>query len=250
MSICAKEVSARAEIWKETLIEEAFEAEILKSSLRDYAIDIRFWDNNGYEGRLTVWYSPRKKRYKPQYPQKCSDELLHRLQRSWEKIEAPTALFSEEAKGKGYSLYVDGSFQKGKIGFGWLLIHDGIKLAEAFGAVDSAFQSMRQVSGELTAVLHGLRYCREKGIEELKIHYDYEGIQAWATRRWRANLPLTAAYQRLFQNDLGMRLRWQKVSAHAGNLYNEAADALAKKGTKSADVTDALSLINQLLNKE
>ena len=34
----------------------------------------------------------------------------------------------------------------------------------------------------------------ELGVEELKIYYDYEGIEKWASGEWKANKALTKFY--------------------------------------------------------
>lgn len=242
MSLCEKELIERATRWIEKLKEEGFEAWIMEESLRDYSIKIELSKDQRYYDPLTLWYSPRKKRYRPQFPKKIHDETLSTLQKSW--VESELEGGASKFDTKGYALYVDGSFLKGKIGYGWVLIRDNFKEAESYGLVDSKYAAMRQVSGELTAVLEGLAHCRSKNIKKLKIYYDYEGIAAWAMRRWKTNRRLTAAYQAFFAKNSELEIQWIKVAAHASNYWNEYVDKLAKEGCKMVFATEPLELIS------
>jgi ribonuclease HI len=242
MSLCEKELTGRAKHWIEKLKEEGFEAWIMEESLRDYSIRIELSRDERYYDPLTLWYSPRKKRYTPQFSNNIYNEELSALQRSWIKTEPDGGVSALDTE--GYGLYVDGSFLNGKIGYGWVLINDNFKEAESYGQVDAQYASMRQVSGELTAVLEGLAYCRSKNIKNLKIYYDYEGIEAWAMRRWKTNRKLTAAYQSFFSKNRELSIQWMKVAAHSGNYWNEYADKLAKEGSKAFFATEPMALIS------
>ena len=62
------------------------------------------------------------------------------------------------------------------------------------------------------------------------IHYDYEGIEKWATGVWSAKNPHTkkyAAFMKRMQEKI--EVIFQKVKAHSGDFYNERVDKLAKK---------------------
>lgn len=66
-------------------------------------------------------------------------------------------------------------------------------------------------------------------MEEITIRYDYEGIQKWADGEWRANKALTRDYAREidYYRDT-LKINFEKVKAHSGDIWNEAADRLAK----------------------
>ena len=63
------------------------------------------------------------------------------------------------------------------------------------------------------------------------IHYDYTGIENWATAQWKTNNDLTRSYKETMQAwAKRVRIRFVKVAAHKGIEGNERADGLAKKG--------------------
>ncbi|OPZ88730.1 MAG: RNase H [candidate division TA06 bacterium ADurb.Bin417] len=91
----------------------------------------------------------------------------------------------------------------------------------------------RQVAGELQAVLTALDWCRAKEIKAAAIHYDYEGIRAWATGRWKAKKAVTQNY-RAAVTAAGLEITWRKVTAHTGVKWNEHADQLARQQAAAA----------------
>jgi ribonuclease HI len=75
-----------------------------------------------------------------------------------------------------------------------------------------------------------IEYCLKNGINKVEIYHDYEGIGAWADRRWKANNPLTQGYRDFVaEARQNMEISFVKVKAHSGNKYNEIADKLAKE---------------------
>lgn len=66
---------------------------------------------------------------------------------------------------------------------------------------------------------------------KIVIHYDYAGIEKWATGEWKRNIPLTQAYHEDV-NELmkSIDVSFQHVKAHGGDENNNRADRLAKQG--------------------
>lgn len=92
---------------------------------------------------------------------------------------------------------------------------------------DPELTSMRNVAGELQAVLSVIEYAQQKGIKKAVICYDYEGIEKWYTGEWKAKKAFTKSYRnRLHLAD--MQIEFQKVKAHSGIDLNERVDKLAK----------------------
>lgn len=92
---------------------------------------------------------------------------------------------------------------------------------------DTELTSMRNVAGELQAVLSVIEYAQQKGIKKAVIYYDYEGIEKWYTGEWKAKKAFTQSYRnRLHLVD--MQIEFQKVKAHSGIDLNERVDKLAK----------------------
>jgi viroplasmin and RNaseH domain-containing protein len=150
---------------------------------------------------------------------------------------------------QGYEIYVDGSFINGRTGYGAVILKDGEVVDELSGAVsDPSVAYARQVAGELLAVEESLRWCEKHSVNEVSIFYDYYGIEKWATGRWKANQPLTVNY-REFVRGSGVRVHWHKVNSHAGDRWNDRADALAKKGAGASLAPVASAADDERLNE-
>ena len=92
---------------------------------------------------------------------------------------------------------------------------------------DTELTSMRNVAGELQAVLSVIEYAQQKGIKKAVICYAYEGIEKWYTGEWKAKKAFTQSYRnRLHLAD--MQIEFQKVKANSGIDLNERVDKLAK----------------------
>lgn len=144
-------------------------------------------------------------------------------------------------------IYVDGSFLNGVCGYGAVILKDGNPIHEIFGSLtEQCFLDIRQVAGELEAVMSSLTWCSENNIDNVKIYYDYKGIECWANGEWKAKKDLTKRYI-LFIKDCSVKVEWIKVKAHSGDIWNEKADELAKKGALSSDKS---ALLNEKNEKE
>ena len=98
----------------------------------------------------------------------------------------------------------------------------------AFNDAEAAQQ--RNVAGEIMGSKLAIDHCMANGIRSVEIFHDYEGIGAWADRKWKANNTLTQGYRNFVEEARkSIDIRFVKVKAHAGNKYNELADRLAKK---------------------
>jgi len=131
----------------------------------------------------------------------------------------------------GTVAYVDGSYniETCEFSFGAVLFaEDGMHtFSKKFN--DPELASMRNVAGEIKGSEFVMRYCLEKGIKEVAIYYDYEGIAAWAQGRWKTNKHGTICYKE-FYDAIKDRLKvtFIKVKGHSGDTYNDMADRLAK----------------------
>ena len=128
--------------------------------------------------------------------------------------------------------YVDGSFNEktGEYSFGAVIFQDGktAEYSEKFNDIGMA--EMRNVAGEIKGAEFVMRYCVEKGIKSVKIVYDYLGIEAWATGKWKTNKVGTIAYKAYYDSIKDkVSVEFEKVKGHSGDKYNDRADALAKE---------------------
>ena len=146
--------------------------------------------------------------------------------------EAAAEKFSE-----GVRAYVDGSYDNasGRFSCGVVIVEtdrngesETTELNAAFDDEDAAQQ--RNVAGEIMGAKLAIDHCIANGVKAVEIYHDYEGIGAWADRRWKANNLLTQGYRDyVAEARRRINIQFVKVKAHAGNKYNELADKLAKK---------------------
>lgn len=147
------------------------------------------------------------------------------LERNEEKIEN-----IEEVD--GVYAYIDGSFDRinGIYGSGVVIV-DGDKKHEYKHAGNREdYAQLHNVAGELEAAKFVMWYAVDKKIKEVTLFYDYQGIEAWATGAWEANLTYTQDYVK-FYNKVKERVKvnFVKVKAHTGVELNELVDKLAKE---------------------
>ncbi|MCQ2563729.1 MAG: ribonuclease HII [Mogibacterium sp.] len=137
----------------------------------------------------------------------------------------------------GIRAYVDGSYDNGSGRFscGVVIVETDASGKRETTELNSAFDDeeaaqQRNVAGEIMGSKIAIDWCRANGVKAVEIYHDYEGIGAWADRRWKANNPLTQGYRDFVEEARkSMDITFVKVKAHAGNKYNELADKLAKK---------------------
>ena len=103
-----------------------------------------------------------------------------------------------------------------------------ICLNEAFDDADAA--ELRNVAGEIMGARLAIAWCLDHDIPAVRICHDYNGVGKWGNDEWKANLPMTQSYKRyVAEARKRMKITFVKVTAHAGNRYNEKADQLAKE---------------------
>ncbi len=134
---------------------------------------------------------------------------------------------------EGIHLYVDGTFINGKAGYGYVIIrnNDVTKYGSGLTKEDN---SLRNITGEISGVLEGVKYCVERNFQSIVIHYDYEGLKKWVTGEWKTNKDLTRSYKNnMDEYSKKIKILWHKEPAHSGITYNELADKLAKKAVEN-----------------
>lgn len=127
--------------------------------------------------------------------------------------------------------YIDGSYDvaTGCYSFGGVLILDGTHQTFSKKYEADAYSDARNVAGEIKGAGYIINYAIKKGIKELYIIYDYEGIEKWYTGVWKANSPIAQVYVK-FRNEVKdkIKLHFIKVKSHSNDKYNDMADKLAK----------------------
>lgn len=127
--------------------------------------------------------------------------------------------------------YVDGSFNKDdrSYSFGAVLLFDLSikKFSKRFK--EDEYSSHRNVSGEIRGAEFAFSYAIDEGFDNLVLYYDYQGIEKWAKKEWKANTELTKNYRDYYDRaSKEINIYFEKVLAHSGDEYNEMADMLAK----------------------
>ncbi len=129
--------------------------------------------------------------------------------------------------------YVDGSYniKTKEYGYGAVILQGGHVVTKLSGKGNNpSFVTMRNVAGEIKGSLEAMRYAVVNGHKAIIIYYDYEGIEKWAVGDWKANkdgTKLYVDYVNKYRQILD--IRFVKVLAHSGDVYNDLADELAKK---------------------
>jgi len=132
--------------------------------------------------------------------------------------------------------YVDGSFDKlsARYSYGVVLVKDSQVIDELSNAADDPiYAESFQIAGECFGALNAIKWAIGHHYDSIVIYYDYLGIEMWATGQWKANKKVSqdyVAYYNTFAKHIA--IRFVKVKAHSGVLYNERADELAKQALK------------------
>ena len=139
----------------------------------------------------------------------------------------------QETKLDGLIAYVDGSYDRRtkRAGFGAVIILNGEVIHEASKETKvNEADNLWNVSAEISGVLYAVEYAVKHNYSKIHVHYDYMGLEKWATNEWRANKETTKAYQEKIQKLMQqIEVDFIKVKAHTGDYYNERADDLAKE---------------------
>jgi len=229
-----KELKNAARAYCQKLNRDTFTAITDLDSVRDYSIKITVSVGGRDIGKIVLYHKPSKGSFSPRFHELKEKEFIDQLQEIWDGREAGSG--EPNTSGSGYEAYIDGSFSRGRVGWGMVLLRDGDKIHETFGTLDDpALVKMHQVAGELKAAMETVAWAERQGITTIRIYFDYTGIMHWAKGSWKTNNPATAAYRDFMNRQRSTVIEWIKVPAHSGNRWNDYADMLAKKGTAAKD---------------
>ncbi|GFN35253.1 ribonuclease H1 domain-containing protein [Tepidimicrobium xylanilyticum] len=128
--------------------------------------------------------------------------------------------------------YIDGSFNEETktYSFGAVIFTVEGKETCSKKERDLNLVDMRNVAGEIAGAKYSMEEAIKRGKDTLYLHYDYMGIEKWATGEWKANKYGTKEYKKYYDSIKDrLKVVFIKIKAHSGNQYNEEADMLAKK---------------------
>ena len=133
------------------------------------------------------------------------------------------------------AIFVDGSFKESDnmYSYGMVVVDVATDTAiheeHGLGTSEEACE-LRNVAGEMKGAMRALQYCKSENISPISLCYDYTGIEAWATGKWRRKNKFTEAYydymNKLFDY---VDVTFVKIKGHSNNKWNDKADELAKE---------------------
>lgn len=95
---------------------------------------------------------------------------------------------------------------------------------------DENYISLRNVVGEIMAVLNAIDWTLKNGYNQISIFYDYEGIEKWITGEWKTKTNLSSHYKKYIEDkSKTISIEFVKIKGHSNNKYNDIADKLAKR---------------------
>lgn len=137
--------------------------------------------------------------------------------------------------------YVDGSYFKGKYGYGVAILYNNQEIHLNGMGTDKEMASMHNVAGEICGAMTAIQWAIDNHINSITIYHDYMGISEWALGNWKTNKECTRKYYSFCLDAKSkVRISFQKVKGHSNNFYNDVVDALAKR---------AIGLKNGITNK-
>ncbi|HBT40280.1 MAG TPA: ribonuclease H [Pseudothermotoga sp.] len=125
---------------------------------------------------------------------------------------------------------VDGSYKNGVCGSG-IVVCDQEGLHEFYFWTDEPeLAKMRNVAGEILAVLFAVNYALQRGVRHLVIRHDFENLRKWISGEYRTKTLLTQIYKEFvhFARKKNLHIEFEKIKSHSKDPCNEKADELAK----------------------
>ncbi|MBA5851280.1 viroplasmin family protein [Clostridium sp. cel8] len=140
-------------------------------------------------------------------------------------------------------IYVDGSYNISTEKYAYALVvvkKDVVEYVESKVSEDNSKKSIRQVAGELEAAVKAAEYAIKNNEKHIVIFHDYEGIANHVTGLWERKSESSREYYNSMKRfiDMGLDIKFSKVSGHSGDLFNDIADEKAKEavGIESKNV--------------
>ena len=156
------------------------------------------------------------------------DERLAEIRKNRE-VQADEKQKSELDRGLSAVIYVDGSYNAatGDYGYG-VYMTLGDKVSVLHGTDACQFDG-RNVEGEVAGAESALEAAAAAGVTDAVVHYDYNGIEAWANKSWKRNKSYTKDYSaKIDKLRETMNINFSHTAAHTGIQGNEYVDRIAK----------------------
>jgi ribonuclease HI len=227
MTLYKSELKTKADKLSEQLIKAEVSVYYDESSFRDYLLMLKISYKNIENEVLKLYFKPSKKSFSIVKSIK-NQELSNIIDKVWDETEGFEMYNSES---NICEAFVDGSFIDGITGYGAVIYLGNEIKAELSGT--SKETEFNQVGGELEAVIETLKWCSKNSIKQIRINYDYIGIEKFATGQWQAQNSNSLKYVEAVKKS-GVDIQWRHIKSHSGNTRNNRADSLAKKAIANA----------------
>lgn len=193
-----------------------------ESSFRDYLLIAQVYTNRQLCGKISMYYKPTKKTFSLK-TNIANEEIQKIVLKEWDKLNGMDIF---DGKSGIYEAFVDGSFISQKTRYASVIYLGNEIKAELCGTIEDT--SCRQFGGELKSVIETIKWCRQNNVKQVRINYDYEGIEKFATGKWQAKNTLSKEYVNFIQQVDDVKILWRHVRSHSGNERNNRVDLLAK----------------------
>lgn len=132
-------------------------------------------------------------------------------------------------------VHIDGSYNSERkiAGYGLVIVKNNKPFLKDFSAYPYEDVIVSHNIGiELLGAKRAVELALANDYKRLIIHYDYVGIEKFATGEWHPKTKQTIEYQLFMKKYMKhLKIQFVKVKAHSGNRFNEMADQLAKFAT-------------------
>jgi ribonuclease HI len=222
MTLYKKELQIKALKLKKKLKKKHIELIFDNTSFKNYLLKIIVKTNNVFIGSLFIYYKPTKKTYLlKQQIKNCNINKIINI--VWDKLNNFNVY---PYKKNIYEAFVDGSYYNKIVGYGSIVYLENKIKTKISGIILNS--ESRQIAGELKSVIETIKWCNKNGIKNIRINYDYFGIEKFATGEWKAKNKISIEYKN-FINNSNINIEWRHINSHTGNIKNNIADNLAKK---------------------
>ena len=125
------------------------------------------------------------------------------------------------------TIYTDGSYRDGQYAWAYEICLGEMVLVAKSGLGDNPEAAvMRNIAGELSAVMRALKEVKSRGYQKAKLCYDYEGIGHWINNKWKIKCPFVKKFKD-YIDSLGLEIECEQVKGHSGHAGNERVDKAA-----------------------
>ncbi|MEA1986024.1 MAG: RNase H family protein [Candidatus Marinimicrobia bacterium] len=234
MPLYKKETEKKAKQFIKLLKKNEFNSMIDLDSYRDYLVKVEIFYQEKFLGKANIYYSPKKKSYKLVTSELKSQNFKEEIEELWNSINGIKKQKTKPDMKQYFDIpyiYIDGSFMNETISYGIAVVKNEKLIHKESGIVNKQYKQHHQIGGELFACINTIKWCETNKIKDIVLLYDYEGIEKWATGKWKANKPLTILYKN-FMSEIDVNIYWEKVKSHSGDKWNDFVDQLAKDAIK------------------